>query len=83
MSNLRRCNRTQARAEGLVDGIWIDYGSPVYENYPLGFSPRCAYPATGIAQRNVRYRRTGSCPSLLYFVHPDELQVHPLDQRRM
>ena len=94
-SNLLRCNRTQARAGGLVDRTWISYVPPAYEICPLGFSSRCAHSATGMAQRNVRYsKRTrssssssnspnaGNPPSLLYFVHSNELQVHSLDQCR-
>ena len=47
-------NRIQARAGGPVDRILMCYVPPVYEIYPLGFSLRCAYPATGIVQRRER-----------------------------
>jgi len=59
-SNFRRCNRTQARAGGLVDGTWISYVPPAYEICPLGSSSRRTYSSTDMAQRNVQYSKRAS-----------------------
>jgi len=73
-SNFRRCNRTQARARGLVDRTWISYVPPVYEICPLGSSSRCAYSATDMVQRNLRYNRRASST----FVGPTSYADHAI-----